>query len=314
MRLFSSQIENILRQISKNILLYISANLGEAVLTEADHTLLTSYGISKDVLGVDFPPYYRMYLLGRLTQTLGDTNSSSLSYSDFETYLRKGQYEPLTPFEEIQYTLARHATYAHLKNLDNRVRTEVEDSITRVLTRTEYENIIKQEIESGVKDRKSVGEIISDIGHRTTDWKKDLGRIVDTEMNNIFQKGRAVQISKKNPGKDPLVYKDVYEGACRHCIQLYLTQGIGSAPKVFHLSELTANGTNIGKKVDAWKATITGVHPWCRCTLRDLPADMIWDKERKQFIYDESKLKEQEERLGLKGKIKITVGDKEYII
>jgi hypothetical protein len=308
------QILNVLRQISKNILLYITANLGEAVLSESDHTLLDSFGISTKEFEGAIPPYYKMFLLGRLTQVLGDYNSSRLSYDDFDKFIQKEQFQPLTPFEEIQYTLARQATYSHLKNLDNRIRTDVETGISSVLTRTEYECIIKEEIESGVKNRKAIGGIISDIGHRTGDWKKDLGRIVDTEMNNIFQQGRAMEIAKKYPGKDPKVYKDVYEGACRHCIALYLTGGLGSAPRVFTLSELAANGTNIGRKVNEWKATITGTHPWCRCCIRHLPEDMIWDKETKQFVYDEEAIRRKDATSKVHGKIRVTVNDKEYVI
>jgi hypothetical protein len=314
MILRQEQILNVLRQISKNILLYITANLGEAVLSEADHTLLDSFGISTKAFEGSMPPYYKMFLLGRLTQVLGDYNSSRLSYDDFDMFIQKEQYQPLTSFEEIQYMLARQATYSHLKNLDNRIRTDVETGITSTLTRTEYESIVKEEIESGVKNRKAIGSIISDIGHRTGDWKKDLGRIVDTEMNNIFQQGRAMEIAKKYPGQDPKVYKDVYEGACRHCISLYLTGGLGSAPRVFTLSELAANGTNIGRNVKDWRAVIGTMHPWCRCTLRSLPNDMIWSKEKKQFVYDDEAIRRKDASSKVHGKIRVTVNDKEYVI
>jgi len=199
-----------------------------------------------------------------------------------------------------------------LKNLENRMCQEVEGDIVNTLTRAEYEAIIKEEIEIGVKERKSITNIISDIGHRTGDWAKDLGRIVDTEMNNIFQKGRAVQIAESNKGKDPLVYKDVFDQACRHCIHLYLTRGLGSEPRVFRLSELIANGTNIGRKVGDWKATIGGVHPWCRCSIRQKQDYTVWDKTKKQFVYDEDALKREEKHLDIKGKVKVTIGDKVF--
>ena len=314
MILTSQQIERALQQISKNILLYIGVNLGEAVLTEVDRALLTSLGLNLIGLGGLFPPYYKMYLLGRLTQVIGDYNSGRLAYSDFEEYLRREQYQPLTPFEEIQYTLARQATYHHLKNLEHRVHQDVETSITEELTRSEYENIFKEELAEGVKERKSVTNIISDIGHRTQDWSKDLGRIVDTEMNNIFQRGRVVEIMRQNPGSDPLVYKDVYVGACRHCIALYLTDGLGSASRLFKLSVLVANGSNIGRKVKDWRATVDGVHPFCRCLLRTHTESTIWDKKKKQFVYDTEALKREEKRLGIRGKVKVTVGEKVYIV
>ena len=89
MILSTSQIERVLQQISKNILLYIGVNLGEVVLTEVDRALLTSLGLNLAGLGGLFPPYYQMYLLGRLTQVIGDYNSSRLAYTDFEEYLRR---------------------------------------------------------------------------------------------------------------------------------------------------------------------------------------------------------------------------------
>jgi hypothetical protein len=306
------QIENILRQISKNILVYIGVNLGEGVLSEVDKAILTSAGLNVVGLGGLYPAYYRMFLLGRLTQLIGDANSKKLEYADFEKYLQKNQYQPLTPFETIQYNIARQATYKHLKNLDNRIRSDVEGSINGWLARSEYENIIKEEIIAGVAQRKALTNIVSDIGHRTGDWSKDLGRIVDTEMNNIFQQGRAVTIAEANKGKDPWVYKDVYAGACRHCIALYTTKGLGSEPRLFRLSELIANGSNIGRKVGDWKGTVTGIHPFCRCLLRKKNDYQIWDKVKKQFVYDDEALAREEKRLGIKGTVTVTVGDKTY--
>ena len=309
------QIENILRQISKNILVYIGMNLGEEVLTEVDQTLLSTMGVKVEGLGGKYPSYYRMFLLGRLTQLIGDYNSQRLAYADFEAYLKKGQYQPLTTLEKIQYDLARQATYGHLKNLENRARVDANNAITSTISRIEYESIIKKEIERGVLERRSIGAIISDIGHATGDWVKDIGRIVDTEMNNIFQQGRAIQISKEHPGEDPLVYKHVFPGACRHCIHLYMTDGLESAPRIFHLSELTANGTNVGRTVKDWKATINGVHPWCRCHLRHLEKGKHWDKERKEFVYrSEEELKREEERLGIRGKVKVVVGNTVFVV
>lgn len=308
----SDQIERILNQISKNILLYIGVNLGEGVLSEVDRTLLASLGIKASGLGGTFPAYFKMYLLGRLTQLLGDYNSQRVGYDDFETYLLKHQYQPLTPFEEAQYRLAQQRTYSHLKNLEGRIRTDVNGMITGVLTRAEYEDIIKREIARGVKERRSINAIVSEIGHATGDWQKDLHRIVETEMNDIYQQGRAAQITRDSKERDPSVYKDVYPGACRHCIRLYLTGGLGSAPRVFRLSELIANGTNIGRRVDDWLPVVGSTHPWCRCHLRYLPPDMEWDKDKQQFVYSKQALQREEQRLGIRGKVKVTVGDKVF--
>ena len=313
MTLTLTQIGNILKEIDKNLLVYISVNLGRDVLSGSDQDLLRSCGINPEKIVSEYPPYYRMFLLGRLTQLIGDFNSSKLDYSDFEQFLKRHQYAPLTQFEKTIYELARRATYTHLKHLTGVIRRDVETGITEQLSRTEYERIIKKEIETGVAERKSVGAVVSDIGHRTGDWAKDLNRIVDTEMNNIFQQGRAVEMIERAKGKDPLVYKDVFEGACRHCIAFYLTAGLGSEPRVFHLSDLLANGSNIGRKVVDWKATVNGVHPHCRCLLRQLEEGKKWDKETKRFEWDKEEIRRREKELGIKtGNIKVSVGSKSY--
>jgi hypothetical protein len=173
------------------------------------------------------------------------------------------------------------------------------------LTKSAYEAVVKDEIERGVLERKSLGSIVSELGHRTENWAHDWGRIVDTEMNNIFQQGRA-EVFEKEDGPDVLVYKQVYPGACRHCISKYLTNGIGSKPKVFKLSDLIANGTNIGRKVINWLATITGLHPFCRCHLNKVPKGYVWDEEKEMFNIP----KDFKRKIDRKSKIIINVGDK----
>lgn len=79
--------------------------------------------------------------------------------------------------------------------------------------------------------------------------------------------------------------KLVWSGNCKHCVRLYLTSGIGSEPKIFKLSELIANGSNIGKKVADWKPTLDPIHPYCRCNLMYLSNSLNfkWDIKDKKF-------------------------------
>ena len=42
-------------------------------------------------------------------------------------------------------------------------------------------------------------------------------------------------------------------------------------PRIFLLSELEANGTNVGRKRRDWLPTVGAVHPWCREILLDIP-------------------------------------------
>lgn len=89
-------------------------------------------------------------------------------------------------------------------------------------------------------------------------------------------------------------------------IALHITYGCRySAPKVFKLSELISNGTNIGRKVNEWKPTVGSTHPWCRCLLRYLPDDYDWSNESKTFTPKPYKGKRSEDIYGL---VNIRVG------
>lgn len=99
--------------------------------------------------------------------------------------------------------------------------------------------------------------------------------------------------------------KCVWTGNCRHCIKLYLTNGIGSQPIVFKLADLQANGDNIGLKVADWKATVGSIHPWCRCTLQYLPKGFVWNEEKERFTVQ----KYSDNKYGERGTIKIMIGD-----
>ena len=54
----------------------------------------------------------------------------------------------------------------------------------------------------------------------------------------------------------------MYAGACKECISAYLTAGFGSKPKVFKLSDLLSNGTNVGRKQKDLKPILGPHHPY----------------------------------------------------
>jgi len=301
------EIDNIVNLIEYHYSMMIFSSLGGESLSEVDKKLLQSYGVDINDFKVDYPPYLQMFLLGRLTAVLGDKNSLKLNKKDFDQYLKRGQFVPLSSREREEYEISRQITYNHLKGLGGKVSGAVKD----VLLEEQKKSIISEEISEGIKNRKSVDSIVSDLGHKTGEWDRDWKRIVVTEMQNIFSRGRAAEMEKKY-GLEVEVYKNVFEGACRHCIRLYLTNGIGSEPRVFKLRELIANGSNVGRKVDDWLPTIDATHPYCRCLLMHKFLGQIWDKTKGFFKYISDAISPGKvKRLS---KIKVTVGDKEFYV
>jgi len=308
--LFTQQkIQEILRIIDFNHTLFIGTNVGTDVLTKEDVKLLKQFGIDLKDLKTPFTPYEQNFYFGRLAAALGDKNASTLNYNDFKQYLRRGQYIPLNTREKASLSFAKQRTYSHLKNLSSKVGGNISGIVLGKgqSYRDLFEATVKGSVERAVVERDTVNSIVSEIGHKTNSWSLDLGRIADTEMQYIFQEGKAAGIEKLG-NKEALVYKTVYPQACRFCIKFYTTGGIGSKPVVFKLDVLRTNGTNIGKKQSQWLPTLGPVHPWCRCDLNHIKEGYIWSDEEQMFLppkRDKNKPK--------KG-IRISVGEKVYEI
>lgn len=301
----STEIREILHTISHHYSLMIFSSLGEEVLSADDLRTLESHGVNLDSFKLEYPVYMQAFLLGRLTAILKESQSKQLTPRDFKQYIDKGQFIPLSQRERAEYEISREMTYGHLKGLANKV---VGETRNKLLEQNKMQ-LINAAISEDVKDRKSIQSIVSDLGHRTGEWDRDWKRIVVTEMQNIYNQGRASMFREKF-GENVQVWKQVFPKACRHCIRLYLTAGIGSDPIIFSLAELVSNGTNIGRAVADWKPVVGATHPHCRCDLRSVHAGQIWDAKLGTFTYGG----ERERKVIRTSKIKVTVGEKEFFV
>lgn len=305
----TSQIQNLLSVVDYHNTFLVVSFLGKEVLDDYDKFILKQHGVDVDEIHENTPPtYFQQYMWGKLSATLKEKDAKDIKYEDFEKYIKRGQYIPLSPREQREYEISKQKSYSHLKGLGTKIKGDISNILTEesVTSRLEYEKVIKDEITRGVLERKSVKSIISEIGHKTEVWNHDWVRIVETESNNAFQEGRASQIIEEQ-GEDAKVFKDVFHLACKHCIRLYLTGGTGSQPKIFKISDLIANGDNIGVKVNDWKPVVSSTHPHCRCTLRSLPIGYKWDEEKEQFARPTTE--EYVPKVERKSKVKITIGD-----
>lgn len=65
--------------------------------------------------------------------------------------------------------------------------------------------------------------------------------------------------------------------AVHNCLRLHL--GPDGNPRLFRLSTLEANGTNVGKKAADWKPGVGPVHPHCQCVLQRVPTGWGFDED-----------------------------------
>ena len=129
----------------------------------------------------------------------------------------------------------------------------------------------------------SKGQWIQQLRDTTKDMERDWHRVVQTELWDAKLHGEAHAImSGDSPFSsdkgETLVYKRPAPDCCPVSKKLYLEKD-GVTPKVFKLSELMANGNNMGSKQNDWLPTLGTVHPFCQCTLGVKPKDAEFDKD-----------------------------------
>lgn len=113
------------------------------------------------------------------------------------------------------------------------------------------------------------------LGEQARNWEL----VVVTELHDAQEHGKALAFARHG---DPIVYKVPRDTACKFCKLLYLKNGI---PRLFRLSVLVANGTNVGRRAGAprtgkteWRPVIGVAHPACQCELHRLPKGYAFDK------------------------------------
>lgn len=76
-------------------------------------------------------------------------------------------------------------------------------------------------------------------------------------------------------GTDPLVYKQVVrdDRLSPECRRLHTHEDW--TPRIYRLSELVKNGTNVGRPKSQWKAVIGGTHPNCRCVIQPATPEQV---------------------------------------
>ena len=269
-------------KINENILSLIQSVYGNQVLTSAEINTLDKMGVDTgEKHGLIDHAFYFAFL----TQTLPKKFLDSINYSKFRSLFNSQRILiPPTEREKISLQIIRNRAANDLKGLGNRIDQKTQQILIEVdqEQRKQYEAIINKEAAKSLRNRESIKQLVSRLGHATKDWTRDFGRIADFVNHLAFDEG-IVAVLERQYGEDAEVYKDVYDKACRHCIRLYLTDGVGSEPKIFTIKELRSNGTNIGRNVDEWKPVVGATHPWCRCTTTHKPKNREWSAETKSF-------------------------------
>jgi hypothetical protein len=301
------EIQAILQLINQLHIVFIGQHLGTEILTGEDRKVLANAGIDLAKLPVK-TVVENAFSFGLLSATLKQ-RKRSLTFQQFLNFVTSDNFVPFSPLELEMINQAKISMYHDIKGLGNRInqdfsRIAIEGNPAQ---RAHYENILAEETEKVVKNRQSILKLASNIGHKTQDWSRDLDRIADYQLHRIYNQGKVAMMMKSGkPLPEIKVWFRVYDSACKECVEAYLTDGVGSAPKIFSLAEILDNGTNVGRKQKDWLPVISPMHPWCRCEIEIVEENTVWDKKLHKFV-----LRRNTYNVKRKSKVHITLNGKE---
>jgi len=284
MLLTPDKIQEILDIFDNFHVLFIANQVGTDILTPNDLAVLAKHGVDiSNIVDVE-GKVTDAFKFGLLAEALGNKAAKKLDYKSFLKFVESGKFLPLTDAEQNALRMLKFQAYNDIKGLSNRISQDFVQILidSEKTQRVKYEKTIQDEAAQVVLMRETQNDLASRLGHKTQDWTRDFDRIADYVLHSAFDYGKAEQIFKTY-GENAEVYKSVYKGACKHCIAAYLTDGLGSEPKIFKLKELLANGSNIGRKVADWLPVIGPHHPWCRCELCGKPENRLWNQQAQDF-------------------------------
>lgn len=233
--------------------------------TASDKALLKKLNVSDEV--TDLIRY--AFKFGKLN-ALKNRTLRTISSRDIDAMLNSLK---LTPSQE------KAVDYLHMKckvNVDN-LQQRLVSSVANVALEDKLDlyTAIGQVIPKALQAKNQKQRLARQLREFTQDWKRDWDRVVMSETwdANMFGEAKAI-LDRQSPlsseGANTLVFKRPNPDACPHCKRLYL-QKDGVTPRVFKLSDLLANGTNYGLKVQDWKPVVGIVHPNCQCTFNVMP-------------------------------------------
>ena len=235
----------------------------------------------------------RSFVLGRLKSILKRAEFGKISY---EELVHEANSIKLSPIEELALQQAKLKAAAHIKRIADDIAADVYSELQKASKDTVSEatvrNIIKDEVQLAILNRKTHQELASSLASRLkTKYKKNWSLIAETELHAAKTQGIAqailsgVDVYSGVGGPDARVSVIPKPTACEDCKGQYLDPN--GNPKIFNLGELIANGTNADSNHSKrqgihiyWKPVLPPLHPRCRCDLQYIPDGASWNNGR----------------------------------
>ena len=278
---------------------FLYNTIGGDYLSE-DETNFLEDNLGKSKLDTSkIPLLDKIFAFGQVAQKIGLENANKITKKDLEDWLEENKIKVTAQLEKIK-------AQAYLDVLSKQFQIE-KDLRQGVLNEANKEDF-------------KMSNVVEYIKGKFEDWaylKNTISYVSESALNE----GKVEEIKSqagKDGEEDPIVYKVPIqdEKLCSHCRRAYLKSD--GTPRLFRLSELAANGTNIGRKPNEWLPTLQQLHINCRCLLQyyeEIPgttkSDYEFDEEKQRYILKEKDLNKTR-KVERKSRVKIDIGNKHF--
>lgn len=185
---------------------------------------------------------------------------------------------PLSREERHAVTEAEATAGQYITGLATRISADTGQTVANMSPGAveAYQAKVRGVVSDAIRDRKTVSQLKSDLGHATGDWTRNLERVANTEMSAAVSLGTAYAAVERAKGKPVRACKISAKNCCKWCAKLWIDDKTGN-PRIFDLAELEANGTNVGRKASQYLPTLGPTHPNCLCSLTIVPTGFEFD-------------------------------------
>jgi len=277
--LTQKQIKKIKEIINRNFNTFILFTLGADKLAQSDRDELRSLGLFDDRITEN---------LFRDAFKIGKTRPVDNKFLPNEKYRQwkegvLGMY--LSAIDQQSMENIDDSTLHYVENLKEKTENRILTSILDANKNAVLDHIgspigssFERADREAVDIRKLAKELEEVTGDVTRDWKK----VVVTELNSAHSQGTIHSIIERKSDDEDTDDIMVYcigplDGATSPACRKHYHEG--GSYKVYRLTELLENGTNIGKKANSWGAVVPPMHPNCRHRLVELPRGFTLNHE-----------------------------------
>jgi hypothetical protein len=267
--------DKIARLIEDHHLAFIVEALGPDAVSQQVMERLQQQGLLKqDTIEHAQVSVQAAHALGKMgAVTVTDQKLSRMSPQAFWQFVETAPPQ-FNAHELAAVQASRRFVARAIVNLGRGVAGEFENALHEEDAKLRHETlqgIVQHEIGLGIVRHQTNEQIVRRLKKKCGESERDWRLVVQTELHNAKEHGKALLLSTQG---DPLVFKRPRADACRFCKRLFLT---GDRPRIFKLSALVKNGSNVGRKHGEFRAVIGAVHPACECELFELPEGFTLD-------------------------------------